>query len=146
MIPDLCAECRRKVMAAKADQKRRRKAKALPTSVVHHAKERRAEEAEAETVKADAWQAVLDRTWRDHRGRQSCESCHQVRALEPHHLELGAGGRRDAPEVVMALCAECHRIGDVSAHLTPKRFAQTVVVPWAQAHGYSLPNRKEYRT
>ncbi len=125
-------------------------AKTPIASVEYHQKYRRAEDEERENVSRVTWSKVLDRTTVDHRGHFACEGCHVSPGgrdgLEPHHLELGAGGRRDAPEVVMALCAGCHRLDPRSAHRTPRLFAQTVVIPWANAHGYALPHRKEYRT
>lgn len=123
----------------------RAKQATLPASVVHHAQVRRDEEREVEEVGAATWAACLYRTRVDHRAREACEACHRQRPLEPHHLELGAGGRRDAPEVVMAVCRDCHTLAPDSAHRAPRRFAQTVVVPWLRAHGYPTPNRKEYR-
>jgi hypothetical protein len=116
--------------------------KPLP-SVEHHRKARRQEEKQAEEVSRATWEAVEARTMADHRMRRCCEACHRERALEPHHLVLGR--RTDAPEVVMALCADCHRLGPKSAHRSPHRFAHDIVIPWAQVHGYPLPRRKEYR-
>ena len=125
-------------------------AKAAIASVEHHEKVRRAEEREREQVSAHTWVACCARSRIDHRGALACEDCHRhatsTVGMEPHHLELGAGGRRDAPEVVMVLCADCHRLDPDAAHRRPRHFAQTVVIPWARAHGYDLPNRKEYRT
>jgi len=123
-------------------------AKAAIESIGHHEKYRRAQERELEAVKREVWDEVLDRTWRDHRGFRCCESCHKnpvaLLDLEPHHLALGS--REDRVDWVMALCATCHRTGTKSAHSAPLWFAQKVVIPWAQAHGYQLPNRKEFRT
>jgi hypothetical protein len=45
----------------------------------------------------------------------------------------------------MALCADCHRTGKDAAHRRVRWFAVEIVIPWAKAHGYPLPNRKEYR-
>ena len=126
-------------------------AKAAIASVEHHRKARRAEERELEDVAKETWLAVLARSTVDHRGRACCEACHRLPGvgrlgpLEPHHLELGAGGRPDELHLVMALCADCHRLDPDAAHRRPRHFAQTVVIPWARAHGYSLPSRKEYR-
>lgn len=124
-------------------------AKAAIASIEHHRKARRAEEREREEVKAEVWVACCARSRIDHRGALACEGCHRhatsTVGMEPHHLELGAGGRRDAPEVVMVLCANCHRLGPGAAHRTPRAFVQTVVIPWLKTHGYPLPNRKEYR-
>lgn len=120
---------------------------AIP-SVEHHEAYLDEKAAEAQAISVSTWSAVLERTAVDHRGWSACEACgktHGRSPLEPHHLELGAGGRRDAPEVVMALCATCHRTGPKSAHRSPRRFALEVVIPWAKAHGFTLPNRKEYR-
>jgi hypothetical protein len=114
-------------------------------SVRHHAKARRAEELADEEVRADVWDAVLVRATIDHRGRCACEACHRPRTLEPHHLEPGRGNRVDRIDRVMALCRGCHTGDGDSAHRRPRDFAQTVVVPWARAHRYELPNRKEYR-
>lgn len=126
-------------------------AKAPIASVVHHAAARRAEEHVREEVKADVWEAVLSRTLVDHRLVHACEACHMPprsgwRELEPHHLELGAAGRPDELHLVMALCSSCHRLAPDSAHRAPRAFSVRIVIPWAQAHGYTLPNRKEYRT
>lgn len=125
--------------------------KAPIASVDHHDRFlAEADRERAETSQA-TWEKVLSRTLVVHGMTHACEACHAQprqgwRGLEPHHLELGAGGRRDAPEVVMALCAGCHRLEPESAHRRPRHFAQVVVVPWAALHGYALPNRKEYRT
>jgi hypothetical protein len=125
--------------------------KAPIPSVDHHEKVRRQEERALEEVGAACWASVLERTRVDHRGVARCEACHRNPSLwgadlVPHHLELGAGGRRDAPEVVMALCLCCHTIDPGSAHRSPRAFAQKIVVPWCHKHGYQVPNRKEYRT
>jgi hypothetical protein len=120
-------------------------AKKAIASLDHHAKARRAEEREAEGCRLDVWMAVQERATVDHRGRCCCEACHRPRTLEPHHLELGAGGRPDRIDLVMALCRDCHTLDADSAHRRPRFFALTVVVPWARGHGYALPNRKEYR-
>lgn len=114
-------------------------------SIEHHEKARRAEDAEREETSAATWESVLERTARDHLGLCACEACHRARLLEPHHLEPGSGNRRDAPEVVMALCADCHRLAPSAAHRRPRWFALNVVVAWCRAHLYPLPNRKEYR-
>lgn len=118
-----------------------------PPAVEHHARERKAEEREEEKVSQLTWVLVLNRSASDHSGKVVCEACRAFApwGLEPHHLELGASGRRDHPEVVMALCSDCHRLGPKSAHQSPRFFAQTIVVPWLTAHGYPTPNRKEYR-
>lgn len=125
-------------------------AKAAIASVEHHKKARRAEERELEQVGEETWRLVLERVVIDHRGHVCCEACARLatpgRELEPHHLELGAGGRRDAPEVVMALCCDCHRLAPSSAHRRPRWFVQNVVIPWLDRHGYPHPNRKEYRS
>lgn len=117
-------------------------------SVAHHAKQRRAEEREREEVKRETWVACCGRSRVDHRGMLCCEACHKIATsgflLEPHHLILGS--RTDAPEVVMVLCADCHRLDPRSAHRAPRTFVQKVVIPWLTAHGYPVPNRKEYRT
>lgn len=119
--------------------------KAPIPSVAHAKKQRHEEERAEEDVALAVWSLVIARTLVDHRGKAACEACNKSRALEAHHLEMGAGGRRDAPEVVMALCALCHRTGRLSAHRSPRAFAQEVVIPWCSAHGYPVPNRKEYR-
>lgn len=122
-------------------------ARPAPKALVHHAKERKQEEREQEKISTLTWTLVLNRSASDNSGKVVCEACHGFapRGLEPHHLELGASGRRDHPEVVMALCGDCHRLGSKSAHQAPRFFAQTIVVPWAERHGFALPNRKEYR-
>jgi hypothetical protein len=130
-------------LLARRDCPRAGPAKQPPATVAHHAKVRRAEERELEEVKRETWDAVLERIRVDHRARVACEGCHKERALEPHHLVLGE--RTDAPHLVMGLCAGCHRLTPFSAHQAPRLFAQTVVIPWAAAHGFELPNRKEYR-
>jgi hypothetical protein len=114
-------------------------------SVEHHKKERRAEERSLEETSAATLEVCVLRTVTDHSGRCACEACHHFlgRELEPHHLILGT--RTDAPELVMLLCADCHRLGPGSAHRSPRHFAQHIVIPWAKAHGYPIPNRKEYR-
>jgi hypothetical protein len=130
--------------AAKAAREARPKKK-VGGATAFHKKVRRQEELAGEEVGRATWSAVLDRTAVDHRGRHCCEACHKLHALEPHHLMLGAGGRVDEPELVMALCADCHRMAPGAAHRAPRTFAQTIVIPWAAAHRYPLPNRKEYR-
>ena len=117
--------------------------KELGGATAHHEKVRRKKEREAEAVKIGVWSDVLHRVAGDHRGRLACEACGSMVALEPHHLVLGS--REDKAEWVMALCAKCHRLGPISAHVTPLLFAQKIVIPWAKAHGFTLPNRKEYR-
>lgn len=102
-------------------------------------------EREREQVSVATWEAVLHRTRVDHRARQACECCHRERPLEPHHLEMGRGNRTDAPHLVMALCADCHRLAPSAAHRRVLWFAVEIVIPWAKLHGYPLPNRKEYR-
>lgn len=116
-----------------------------PASVEHHEKVRRLEEREAEDTSIETLFLCRDRTAIDHRGRLACEACHHEKALEPHHLLMGAGGREDRPDVVMLICRDCHILDPRSAHRSPRAFAAKVVIPWAQAHGYQLPNRKEYR-
>lgn len=117
-------------------------------SVVHHDEYLHELKEEREATKVETWNLVLQRTCVDHRGWFACEACHarftSDSGLEPHHLVLGE--RTDAPELVMALCAGCHRLGPKAAHRRPRAFAQHVVVPWAQAHGFELPHRKEFRT
>ena len=122
--------------------------KAPIASVVHHLKQR-VEEAIADEEVSDAcWDAVIARTMVDHHGLIACEACGSVHLrsfLEPHHLTMGAGGRVDEPHLVMALCCDCHRLGAYAAHRRVRWFAQAVVIPWAKEHGFTLPNRKEYR-
>jgi hypothetical protein len=139
----LCSWCSIAVRLAKDAKKARVKAKKLPASVAHHDAHRASEAATMEQVKGETWRTIFERTSKDHHGWAACESCHVNQLLEPHHLVLGE--RTDDPALVMALCDFCHRIGPESAHNAPRHFAQTVVIPWAKAHGYTLPNRKEYR-
>jgi hypothetical protein len=120
-------------------------AKAPIPSVKHHEAFAAELERELEEVSRETWDACLARTRVDHRGRGACESCHRERELEPHHLEMGSGNRTDAAHLVMALCADCHRLAPSAAHRRVRWFAVTVVIPWAKAHSYPLPNRKEYR-
>lgn len=139
----------------KADRERAREARAaaraarpkkkLGGATEHHAKARRQEERDAEDVTATCWQLVLLRVQRDHRLLLCCEACHKPKPIEPHHLMMGAGGRVDEPELVMALCRDCHTLNPRSAHRAPRTFAQSIVIPWAARHGFTLPNRKEYR-
>jgi hypothetical protein len=113
-----------------------------------HAQVRREEELQEEAVAAEVWAQVLARTRLDHRGRPCCEACHTWAVgedLEPHHLEMGAGGRPNEPHLVMALCAGCHRLDRGAAHQRPRDFAVRIVIPWARRHVFPLPNRKEYR-
>lgn len=114
-------------------------------SVTHHDQVRHELELEEEKVSEACWQAVMKRTALDHRGRCACEACHREKPLEPHHLEMGAGGRPDLPHLVMGLCRDCHTLSSLSAHRAPVLFARSVVIPWARVHRFELPNRKEYR-
>lgn len=122
-------------------------AKQPVASVAHHEKARRAEEHGREAVKAETWAACCARSRIDHRGALACEACHHhatsTVGMEPHHLVLVE--RTDAPGLVMVLCHDCHTLDPTSAHRAPRAFAKNVVVPWAKAHGFELPNRKEYR-
>jgi hypothetical protein len=122
-------------------------AKAPVASLEHWEASKKAADREADQVGVAVWTQVLLRSATDHRGTPGCEACHRRAGyLEPHHLELGAAGRPDEIHLVMALCSSCHRLAPDSAHRAPRGFALRVVIPWAQAHGYALPNRKEYRT
>lgn len=141
-------EDRRAALAAARSCTTEHVAKQAVASIEHHRKARRAEERVLEETSEETWQVCLSRTLVDHGLFHSCEACHRSvghRELEPHHLEMGSGNRRDAPEVVMALCAGCHRLNPNSAHRAVRLFAQVVVIPWLKAHGYPLVNRKEYR-
>ena len=124
-------------------QRERLAQKPLPPATEHHEKVRRQEESEREATRVDTWTACQERSRMDHGMRLACEGCHSTfLLLEPHHLVLVL--RTDVPEWVMALCAECHRLGPKSAHRAPRDFAIRVVIPWAKRHGFVLPPRKEY--
>ena len=147
---DLAIDLLRREEEHQAELERARAARAerpkkkLGGATEHHAKERRQEERQAEAVADGTWALVLIRTQQDHRVPYlCCEACHKPRELEPHHLVLGS--RTDAPELVMALCRDCHTLAPDSAHRAPRGFAVRVVIPWARKHGLSLPHRKEYR-
>lgn len=138
------ASARREAAAAARAARPKKK---LGGATEHHRKARREEEREEEATSAACRAACEERTRLDHRGHLGCEACHRsvMERLDDHHLTIGAAGRVDDPALVMLLCRRCHTLDPKSAHRSPRHFAQTVVLPWLQRHGYPTPNRKEYR-
>lgn len=138
----------KELLEAKRAPRARKRPEDLGAAYAHAAGRRRVAEQEREEIKRETWVACCARSRIDHHGALACEGCHRhatsTVSMEPHHLILGS--RDDAPNLVMVLCARCHRLGPASAHRRPRFFAQTVVLPWAKAHGYTPPNRKEYRS
>ena len=62
-------------------------------------------------------------------------------ALEPHHLELGAGKTRN--EKLSNVIAACRADHD-AAQMNERRFVPTVLA-WCQRYGYPAPQRRVYR-
>jgi hypothetical protein len=113
-------------------------------SVEHQERTRRAEEREREEVSDGVWRAVLERAGRA-RGDYRCELCGLAlppESLEPHHLEMGSGKRRqqETTKNVMAVCRSCHD----AYHMSERAFVPKVRA-WCAENRYPLPNRKAFR-
>jgi 5-methylcytosine-specific restriction endonuclease McrA len=130
---DLCAECWAKIKEAANADKERRRTKAKPR---HEARYRRslADYARSLDLRAEAMK-------RDGARCQLCDDPYVREGLDLHHLDLGAGkSRRERISNVMMAHRTCHD----AYHANARAFVPRVKV-WCAAHGYPLPNRKEYR-